>query len=1119
MKRYTVLFILMLMAMSLFSLAAPLKNMEVRLTQPDGQVINCFASGDEFYNYLHDANGFTIVKGANGYYVYADQDAQGNIVPSAFVVNSVDPASVGLRPYVKISEKAYLERRQAREQYIRQPKRPNNREINHGRYNNLVVFIRFAGETYHSSHFSNVEAMFNATGYEDNSLHNYYHHATYNQLDLWSYFYPQPDGETILSYEDIYPKEYYMPYDPTTNPMGYHDGETAEREFSLLERAIGYINDMVPDSIDFDYNDDGLVDNVVFVIKGSPGEWASLLWPHRWCIYDRYVPLKDLQVYDFNLQLEQGGYFNVSTLCHEMCHSLGAPDLYHYSTGIDPVGAWDLMCGTTEPPQHEGIYMKYKYGYWVDEIPEITEYGTYELESVAWEGNRRNAYKIATSNPYQFFVIENRNKKQLFDASLPNGGLLMYRIDTRYNGGAGYNGYDVFDEVYIFRTDGTIYQAGDLNAAAFSVESNRTEFSRETNPFPFLTNGQADNQLCIYNISKRGDRMSFTYGPLNHQIIPENLIAHVNSISHQVELSWDAVPDAGSYKVYRDDELVAEGLSENHFSHAYTASDNGYHQYHVTSVCGGEESFRSEKQWVILGPYETLRIGLTCDSPFGTKGGELEIAFSDPAMKQQYLTIYRGNANETEVHVPANVEVTFLWRAGFDPESQGIRAFASRINENSESVLFNLDSPEQGTIATYTVSEEGLGVATPQHLSVTLENEGLHLRWVIPTENNRFNLYRNDRLYLSDVTSYEFIDSQFAHSGTQHYQVSSMFGTGIQSTPSNTAHGTAMTFYCEPPLQLEGQHLGGSTPHNELTWQTPQFVGHGMLAYDDNQFVEQVGSNTQRWGIKFTPELLAVFEGRPLTHLEMFDCSEGTYTYTIYNGETTDNNTLLSTVQQAMTGSMGMVRIPLDEAVSYDPSLPLWICVQSTGASKPIPYGHYAYDPNSCLLKSGSNWRPATFYGLEITWLLRAYTDVKEGDNNFTYNVYWGPEEEEQLELGHAGLTATSLVHNTNENMRYNVTAVWNGKETDLSNTVFLGPSVEVEENTTADNDHFAYINNGDIIIEDEGMLQVFDMTGRVVAIHGDARSRVSTMGMAPGVYVLRLINAHDVKTQKIVIR
>jgi hypothetical protein len=220
-----------------------------------------------------------------------------------------------------------------------------------------------------------------------------------------------------------------------------------------------------------------------------------------------------------------------------------------------------------------------------------------------------------------------------------------------------------------------------------------------------------------------------------------------------------------------------------------------------------------------------------------------------------------------------------------------------------------------------------------------------------------------------------------------------------------------------------------------------------------------------------------------------------------------------------MTGSMGMVRIPLDEAVSYDPSLPLWICVQSTGASKPIPYGHYAYDPNSCLLKSGSNWRPATFYGLEITWLLRAYTDVKEGDNNFTYNVYWGPEEEEQLELGHAGLTATSLVHNTNENMRYNVTAVWNGKETDLSNTVFLGPSVEVEENTTADNDHFAYINNGDIIIEDEGMLQVFDMTGRVVAIHGDARSRVSTTGMAPGVYVLRLINAHDVKTQKIVIR
>ena len=49
-------------------------------------------------------------------------------------------------------------------------------------------------------------------------------------------------------------------------------------------------------------------------------------------------------------------------------------------------------------------------------------------------------------------------------------------------------------------------------------------------------------------------------------------------------------------------------------------------------------------------------------------------------------------------------------------------------------------------------------------------------------------------------------------------------------------------------------------------------------------------------------------------------------------------------------------------------------------------------------------------------------------------------------------------------------------------------------------------------------MLQVIDMTGRIV-LSGDAMSRVSTSGMVSGVYVLRLINGENAKTQKIVIQ
>ena len=63
----------------------------------------------------------------------------------------------------------------------------------------------------------------------------------------------------------------------------------------------------------------------------------------------------------------------------------------------------------------------------------------------------------------------------------------------------------------------------------------------------------------------------------------------------------------------------------------------------------------------------------------------------------------------------------------------------------------------------------------------------------------------------------------------------------------------------------------------------------------------------------------------------------------------------------------------------------------------------------------------------------------------------------------------------------------------------------------------FAFISNGNIIVTAEGILQVIDMTGRTLVCTDVARN-VSTNGMPAGVYVLRLINGDDVKTQKMVI-
>ena len=67
-------------------------------------------------------------------------------------------------------------------------------------------------------------------------------------------------------------------------------------------------------------------------------------------------------------------------------------------------------------------------------------------------------------------------------------------------------------------------------------------------------------------------------------------------------------------------------------------------------------------------------------------------------------------------------------------------------------------------------------------------------------------------------------------------------------------------------------------------------------------------------------------------------------------------------------------------------------------------------------------------------------------------------------------------------------------------------------------NDQTHLHGNGNLIVTSEGALQIIDMLGRIIT-NETSYYGVSTNGMAPGVYVLRLINGDDVKTQKIIIR
>ena len=507
--------------------AAYFENVPQTRVQPNGDTLHCFATGDEFFHRLHDADGYTIVLDpATGYYVYADK-VHDELVPTTYVAGRTNPAEMGLTPGLSISAQQWYARRAHWNEPVRARATTRDGEVNHGHINNIVIFIRFADDDEFTNSFSDVDHMFNDSTVGYSSMNNYFKAATYNQLTITSTFYPAPEGNTILSYQDSYPRSYFEPYS-STNPNGYSDGEQADREHQLLARAVDAVADQIPEDLDIDYDNDGYVDNVVFVVRGNVGNWNDLLWPHRWSLWAASAYIHEKRVWDFNLQLaDASSYFNTSVLCHEMNHSLGAPDLYHYYEGTDlaAVYTWDLMHQNTNPPQHMGAYMKYRYGNWIDNIPEITECGTYTLHSLGSSATN-NCYKIASPNSNEFFVLEYRNLTDPFEGTLPSSGLLVYRINTSFYGNASYNGVDVFDEVYIFRPGGTTTVNGNVYQAALGADLGRTEMNTSTNPCPFLTDGTivGANVFSIQDVTATGgETITFTFCPLAVSVISDEV--------------------------------------------------------------------------------------------------------------------------------------------------------------------------------------------------------------------------------------------------------------------------------------------------------------------------------------------------------------------------------------------------------------------------------------------------------------------------------------------------------------------------------------------------------------------------------------------------------------------
>lgn len=447
---------------------------------------------------------------------------------------------------------------------------------------NVVIFIRFNDEDNYKAPYSlgYYENMFN--GVNQVSLRDYYLEVSYGKLDIQSEI-VLSEGD-IFYYTDIYDRSYYEPKS-VSNPNGVDDSfsSQASREHNLLKRAINAIDalGLIDSSLNLDVNNDGEIDSITFMVSGEDNGWGSLLWPHKWELYNVYNDFDAPEIngvkaytYTFNLLGDSRNYdmkASVGVLAHEMFHLLGAPDLYHYYDffNLDNAGPWSLMDNAAAIPVHILGYMKETYGGWIENVKTVTSSGTHTLEPLS--SSDQNLLRIDTGYSNEFVYLEYRYQDGKYESTLPDSGLIIYRVDKDFVGNeSGYaatsNGEGI-NEVFVFRpnigdrtepitfpNDESSSFYGNLNQAAIS-NLNVFKEAGTTSSFILFHSDGTIMDITITNVIEANGSISFditmnTVLDLSFMIADKEYSNQIKFIDHPLLTYEGTLEFDASYEVY-----------------------------------------------------------------------------------------------------------------------------------------------------------------------------------------------------------------------------------------------------------------------------------------------------------------------------------------------------------------------------------------------------------------------------------------------------------------------------------------------------------------------------------------------------------------------------------------
>lgn len=459
------LFLLFLVAIIEPVQAVPANPTPFTFIQPDKSSFQVIQVGDERGAHFETMEGYTIVTDENNWWNYARKDTNGKLVSTGQRVGLSDPKILGvkthLHPAIKVTELligddlipdnvGFVQSK------ISKPERAPQT----GTKKALVILINFTdisqdpGST--SPYYRNL--LFNASP-GANSMNNYFKEVSYNKINItgdiagnqWfrasnNLAWHGADGACwmIDSWSTCIDTDETLP-----NPNDWYIFKLAKEAVIAADPYVNYAQ--------YDYNSDGIIDNLIIVHSGKGQESSGVstdIWSHKWSIYTYSGDVFNLG-YLTNDGVKAVGYTMLAedsplgTFAHEYGHDLGLPDLYDFddSNGeSEGIGVWGLMGSGNwlgrppgSSPSHLSAWSKYFLG-WVNPIKVTSTLLNKQLNQVETNdevymildnpGDTPGYldWSLSGAGKGEYFLVENRNKTG-FDAYLPGKGLLIWHID------------------------------------------------------------------------------------------------------------------------------------------------------------------------------------------------------------------------------------------------------------------------------------------------------------------------------------------------------------------------------------------------------------------------------------------------------------------------------------------------------------------------------------------------------------------------------------------------------------------------------------------------------------------------------------------------------------------